>query len=145
MIEIISYTNALCLLLLYISWGLGKNYKTSHNIGIYSLSFAIIFAIGSISSLYYIPEEPEEIFLIGVASISLLYGVFFLVSLFKVEPIFKELSRVSVDILLLLGLLFAYKYTDSPYVEDLAFWIIIFYIGITESLVFVGKNDKPNP
>ena len=145
MIEIISYTNALCLLLLYISWGLGKNYKTSHNIGIYSLSFAIIFAIGSISSLYYIPEEPEEIFLIGVASISLLYGVFFLVSLFKVKPIFKELSRVSVDILLLLGLLFAYKYTDSPYVEDLAFWIIIFYIGITESLVFVDKNDKPNP
>jgi hypothetical protein len=139
------YSNELVLALSplvgYILWSLYRARATNPDSDDHNFWFLVfLFLIITIVLLSF--ETKEEIFLNGITFIFIFYSVFFLISLAKMKPIFKELSRINIDVMLLLGLLFTYRYTNPSLIENYAFYIVIFYILITEIMVFAGKNHE---
>ena len=130
---------ALSLLVGYILWSLYVAQKNNPDSDDQKFWYSVNIFLG-ITIFLLSFATLEEIFLNGIIFIFSFYSVFLIASLVKMKPIFKELSRINIDIMLLLGLLFTYKYTNTSLIENYAFYIVIFYIVITEIMGYAGKN-----
>ena len=127
---------SLILIALNIFFSLKKE-KSEGSIVLASIALAIIA-----TSIVIWKSSGREIFSAGMAFVVTLYAIFFGWSLITLKSYYKILSKINTDILLFLGVLFAWEYTKSPFISAALIWVVIFYIVITSSLNHVGKNNR---
>jgi len=143
---------SLALLLGWIFWSLFKESQDGESIGIIELTAAGILTVIAVCLIVMPPEEifnieksasKDVIFLVGTGYIFILYIIFFVNSLAKMKLAYISVSRINTDILLLLGVLFTYKYTDFSFIEVFVLVIVICYIVLTLLLPkIISKNNK---
>ena len=93
-----------------------------------------------LSLVYYV--YTTDVFGAGMMFVVSLYVIYLGWSLKTIKPYFKNLSNINVDILLFLGILFAWKYTEAEVIKTTAIFIVGAYIFTTYLLTNIGKNNK---
>ena len=92
-----------------------------------SVVIAVIVLTSVVIAVIVLEYFGGEIFSAGMAFVVSLYALFLGWSLLMLKQNFKILSNINTDILLFLGLLFAWRYTEAEVIKTSAFWIVLLY------------------